>query len=106
MVFLEALRKLQKKFYDRGEEVRQKCPIRTYLLTSRDAGSAGYRALNTLKTWGLATDEAYFLSGPSKGPLIEIISPHIFFDDQEKHLMAATSKGKLAGHVPHCKSIP
>uniref|UniRef100_A0AAQ6IKQ1 5'-nucleotidase, cytosolic IAb n=1 Tax=Anabas testudineus TaxID=64144 RepID=A0AAQ6IKQ1_ANATE len=103
-VFLEALKRLQRKFYDNNK--REHCPILTYLLTSRNAGNAGYRALNTLKTWGLGTDQAYFLNGTSKGPLIKMINPHIFFDDQREHLEAAMEEGKLACLVPRPEKNP
>ncbi|XP_018553399.1 cytosolic 5'-nucleotidase 1A isoform X1 [Lates calcarifer] len=94
--FLQALGKLQKKFFNKGQ---QKCPIRTYLLTSRDAAGAGYRALNTLKTWGLEIDEAYFLGGSPKGPLLKMIRPHIFFDDQMRHVDGSLKEGIVACHV-------
>lgn len=100
--FLEALVKLQKKFYDSNK--RSACPIQTFLLTSRGAGSAGYRALNTLKTWGLQIDQAFFLNGSPKGPLLEVIRPHIFFDDQQRHVNKALDVGTVAGLVPCCKN--
>ncbi|KAK1796269.1 hypothetical protein P4O66_009345 [Electrophorus voltai] len=77
--FLEALGKLQKKFYTQNE--RLNCPIRTYLVTARSAASSGARVLKTLRSWGLEIDEAVFLAGAPKGPLLQKIRPHIFFDD-------------------------
>ncbi|XP_063353747.1 cytosolic 5'-nucleotidase 1A-like [Pelmatolapia mariae] len=74
--FLEVLIKLQPKLHNKGK----KCPIRTYLVTSRGAGCPGYRALNTLRTWGLELDEAVFVGGADKGPTLQRIKPHIFFD--------------------------
>ncbi|KAM9707578.1 cytosolic 5'-nucleotidase 1A-like isoform 1-T1 [Menidia menidia] len=91
--FLEVLQKLQRKLDTKA--------IRTYLVTSRGAGCAGYRALKTLRSWGLETDEAVFLSGTKKGPTLKRIRPHIFFDDQESHIRAAFEAGTLAGHVPY-----
>ncbi|KAL6105813.1 nt5c1a [Pungitius sinensis] len=96
--FLEALGKLQKKFYDKGEP---KCPIRTYLVTSRGAASAGTRALITLRSWDLEMDEAHFMSGAKKGPMLEKIRPHIFFDDQMCHVDGAKDVGTVACHVPY-----
>ncbi|XP_071355264.1 cytosolic 5'-nucleotidase 1A-like [Trachinotus anak] len=93
--FLEALGRLQRKFKEKD------CPIRTYLVTSRDAGNAGYRALNTLKTWGLEIDEAHFLKGSSKGPLLKLIGPHIFFDDQMRHVQTVMNEGVVACHVKY-----
>ncbi|XP_076733682.1 cytosolic 5'-nucleotidase 1A-like isoform X1 [Maylandia zebra] len=92
--FLEVLIKLQKKLHNRG--LYKKCPIRTYLVTSRGAGCDGYRALNTLHTWGLELDEAVFVGGANKGPTLQRIKPHIFFDDQQRHVDAALEVGTVA----------
>ncbi|XP_063311458.1 cytosolic 5'-nucleotidase 1A [Pelobates fuscus] len=97
--FLEALGRLQKKFYLKG--MRMNCPIRTYLVTARSAASSGARALKTLRSWGLETDEALFLAGAPKGPLLEKIRPHIFFDDQMFHVEGAQEMGTIAAHVPY-----
>uniref|UniRef100_A0A8C2FB90 5'-nucleotidase, cytosolic IAb n=1 Tax=Cyprinus carpio TaxID=7962 RepID=A0A8C2FB90_CYPCA len=95
--FLEALGKLQQKFYAKGQ--RLDCPIRTYLVTARSAASSGTRALKTLRSWGLETDEALFLAGAPKGPMLEKIRPHIVFDDQMFHVEGAAELGTVAAHV-------
>uniref|UniRef100_A0A8D3BG23 5'-nucleotidase, cytosolic IAa n=1 Tax=Scophthalmus maximus TaxID=52904 RepID=A0A8D3BG23_SCOMX len=97
--FLEALGKLQKKFYAKGH--RLDCPIRTYLVTARSAASSGIRALKTLRAWGLEIDEALFLAGAPKGPMLEKIRPHIYFDDQMFHVEGAAEVGTIAAHVPY-----
>ncbi|XP_071755326.1 cytosolic 5'-nucleotidase 1A-like [Centroberyx gerrardi] len=97
--FLEALRKLQKKFYSKGR--RMDCPILTYLVTARNAGSSGFRALKTLQSWDLETDKALFLAGAPKGPMLEKIRPHIFFDDNKSHVKQAVELGVVACHVPY-----
>ncbi|XP_035284816.1 cytosolic 5'-nucleotidase 1A-like [Anguilla anguilla] len=97
--FLEALGKLQRKFY--AKNVRIKCPVRTYLVTARSAASSGARVLKTLRSWGLEVDEALFLAGAPKGPLLEKIRPHIFFDDQMFHITGAQEMGTIAAHVPY-----
>ncbi|KAL7888672.1 hypothetical protein AOLI_G00036460 [Acnodon oligacanthus] len=97
--FLEALGKLQKKFYAKNE--RLNCPIRTYLVTARSAASSGARVLKTLRSWGLEIDEALFLAGAPKGPLLQKIRPHIFFDDQMFHIEGAKELGTIAAHVPY-----
>ncbi|XP_076149473.1 cytosolic 5'-nucleotidase 1A [Alosa pseudoharengus] len=97
--FLESLGKLQRKFYAKGQ--RLGCPIRTYLVTARSAASSGTRALKTLRSWGLEIDEALFLAGAPKGPLLEKIRPHIFFDDQMFHVQGASRMGTVAAHVPY-----
>uniref|UniRef100_A0A3Q1EWE6 5'-nucleotidase n=1 Tax=Acanthochromis polyacanthus TaxID=80966 RepID=A0A3Q1EWE6_9TELE len=78
------------------------CPIRTYLVTSRGAGSDGYRALNTLRMWGLELDEAVCVGGTGKGPTLDKIRPHIFFDDQQRHIKAALEVGTVACLLKAC----
>ncbi|TRY86345.1 hypothetical protein DNTS_016142 [Danionella cerebrum] len=97
--FLEALGNLQKKFYAKNE--RLQCPIRTFLVTARSAASSGARVLKTLRSWGLEIDEALFLAGAPKGPLLQKIRPHIFFDDQMFHIEGAKEMGTIAAHVPY-----
>uniref|UniRef100_A0A3Q1AV15 5'-nucleotidase, cytosolic IAb n=1 Tax=Amphiprion ocellaris TaxID=80972 RepID=A0A3Q1AV15_AMPOC len=92
--FLEVLERLKMKLQEKG--LYRNCPIRTYLVTSRGAGSDGYRALNSLRMWGLEVDEAVFLGGTKKGPTLEKIRPHIFFDDQQSHINAALEVGTVA----------
>ncbi|KAA8583060.1 cytosolic 5'-nucleotidase 1A [Etheostoma spectabile] len=97
--FLEALGRLQRKFYAKNE--RMNCPIRTYLVTARSAASSGARVLKTLRSWGLEIDEALFLAGAPKGPLLQKIQPHIFFDDQMFHIQGANDLGTISAHVPY-----
>lgn len=97
--FLEALGKLQRKFYAKNE--RLQCPIRTFLVTARSAASSGARVLKTLRSWGLEIDEALFLAGAPKGPLLQKIKPHIFFDDQMFHIEGAQEMGTISAHVPY-----
>ncbi|XP_061126935.1 cytosolic 5'-nucleotidase 1A-like [Syngnathus typhle] len=97
--FLEALGKLQRKFYAKNE--RLDCPIRTFLVTARSAASSGARVLKTLRSWGLEIDEALFLAGAPKGPLLQKIKPHIYFDDQMFHIEGAKELGTIGAHVPY-----
>ncbi|KAM4521687.1 cytosolic 5'-nucleotidase 1A-like [Odontesthes bonariensis] len=97
--FLEALGKLQRKFYAKNDRIN--CPIRTFLVTARSAASSGARVLKTLRSWGLEIDEALFLAGAPKGPLLQKIKPHIFFDDQMFHIEGAKELGTIAAHVPY-----
>ncbi|KAM8846608.1 cytosolic 5'-nucleotidase 1A-like [Synchiropus picturatus] len=97
--FLEALGKLQRKFYAKNQ--RLDCPIRTFLVTARSAASSGARVLKTLRSWGLEIDEALFLAGAPKGPLLQKIRPHIYFDDQMFHIEGAKELGTISAHVPY-----
>ena len=97
--FLEDLGRLQKKFYAKDERAR--CPIRTYLVTARSAASSGARVLKTLRRWGLEIDEALFLAGAAKGPILVKIRPHIFFDDHMFQIEGAQKAGTITSHVPY-----
>ena len=88
---------MQKKF-PRDVYTKETCPMRTYIVTARDA-SVGERALNTLRHWGLEIDECLFLGGAPKSNFLRVIKPHIFFDDQIKHIVGAHQCGTPAGHV-------
>ncbi|XP_076809802.1 cytosolic 5'-nucleotidase 1A-like isoform X2 [Clavelina lepadiformis] len=97
--FAMVLGKMKKKFHDAG--IVEECPIRTYLVTARSAASSGLRALRTLRSWGLDIDEALFLAGAPKGPILERIRPHLFFDDQEKNVESGLEHGVESAHVPY-----
>merc|ERR1719466_510686 len=94
-----------KKFAMQLGEIRAKfkenCPIRTYLVTARSAASSGLRALRTLRKWGLDIDEALFLAGAPKGPILEKIRPHLFFDDQQRNIDSGLQHGVNAAYVPY-----
>ena len=94
-----ALGKMRKKFACSEEET---CPIRTFLVTSRDA-EVGERALKTLRSWGLQIDESFFMAGAPKDEILKAINPHIFFDDQKSHIDGARRLGTPSGHVPNTR---
>ncbi|XP_057198337.1 cytosolic 5'-nucleotidase 1A-like isoform X1 [Triplophysa rosa] len=91
--FAKALLFIQKRF-------SKNCPVRTYLVTSRNAGSPGIRGFKTLQEHGLGIDEAFFLCGSHKGPILKAIKPHIFFDDQKSHVKGALEHGVVGACVP------
>jgi 5'-nucleotidase len=59
--------------------------LKISIVTARNA-PAHERVVNTLKSWGVEVTEAFFLGGISKDRVLEIMQPHIFFDDQMSHL--------------------
>ncbi len=77
--FLMTLSNIQALFPD-----RDRAPIRTALVTSRNA-RALERPLRTLRDWGVRVDEAFFLGGVSKKEVLASFGAHIFFDDQQVH---------------------
>lgn len=92
--FLMTLSNLQAMFPD-----RDKAPIRTALVTSRNA-PAHERAIKTLRQWKVRVDEAFFLGGVSKKDILDKFGAHIFFDDQHVHTDPA-SEVVAAAVVPY-----
>ena len=82
--FLRTLAHIQSLFADRAES-----PIRTALVTSRNA-PAHERPIRTLRAWGVRVDEAHFLGGAPKAPVLKAFGAHIFFDDQPRHARPAS----------------
>ncbi|XP_010216038.1 PREDICTED: cytosolic 5'-nucleotidase 1A-like [Tinamus guttatus] len=92
--FAMHLGKMRKKFR------QEKSPIRTYLVTARSGRDMGVRAIKTLREWGLAIDEAFFMDGAPKGPILTQIQPHIFFDDGLHNIQGAQEVGVPSAWVP------
>ena len=86
---LEAKRKVQDPNY--------KCILKTSIVTARNAPSHE-RMINTLKAWGVDVNEAFFLGGIEKSRVLEIMHPHLFFDDQLGHL--SNLKNIPSVHIP------
>ncbi len=93
--FAKLLRTLSKQQDDKRFK---KSPVRTALMTARNL-PAHLRVLNTLLTWEVNVDEAFFLGGLPKTDILRAFRPHIFFDDQEVHCIPA-SKVVSTGRVP------
>jgi len=72
--------------------------VRIGIVTARNAPSHE-RVVHTLREWGAPADEAHFVGMNSKAPILQAMAAHIFFDDQEKHILGAASVVP-SGHVP------
>ncbi|TWU17269.1 5'-nucleotidase [Novipirellula galeiformis] len=72
--------------------------LRVSLVTARNAPSHE-RAINTLKKWGVMPNDAFFLGGIEKRRVLEVLKPHIFFDDQSGHLVKAATVAPSV-HIP------
>ncbi|MEV4514127.1 5'-nucleotidase [Dactylosporangium sp. NPDC049525] len=83
-----------KKAADEKYRVR----LHVSIVTARNA-PAHERAVDSLKTWGVTVNDAFFLGGVDKGKVVEILKPHIFFDDQPTHLLS-TSRAAPSVHIP------
>ncbi|MGO2069823.1 5'-nucleotidase [Glutamicibacter arilaitensis] len=71
--------------------------LRTSIVTARNS-PAEMRVLTTLEYWGVDVDDAFFLGGIEKGPVLEVLGPDIFFDDQLTHIESAFEH-TLSAHV-------
>lgn len=73
--------------------------LRISLVTARNA-PAHERAVRSLRSWGVNVNDAFFLGGIEKAKVLEVMRPHIFFDDQTTHLDGAAEH--IAGvHIPY-----
>jgi 5'-nucleotidase len=90
--FLRALHEIQAHFDE------EHSPIRTAIVTAR-AAPAHLRVINTLRAWNVRVDESFFLGGLEKGNVLAALRPHIYFDDQRRHLDKARARTASA-HVP------
>ncbi len=72
--------------------------VRIGIVTARNA-PAHERVIQTLRVWGTPADEAHFVGPNQKSPILEAMGAHIFFDDQEKHVLGASTVVP-SGHVP------
>lgn len=87
---MEAQKKLQDPSYE---------PIlRVSIITARNA-PAHKRVINTMRHWGIDVNEAFFMGGVEKAKVLDIMRPHIFFDDQKLHLEPACARLPSV-HIP------
>ncbi|WGF91529.1 5'-nucleotidase [Aequorivita marisscotiae] len=66
-------------------------PLRIAIVTARNSPSH-MRVIKTFRKWNVYVDEAYFMGGWPKAPVLEAIGTHIFFDDQDSHLCDSMTK--------------
>lgn len=75
------------------EEKGFKRIIRIAIVSARNAPTH-QRVITTLNEWGVSPDETFFLGGIDKHRILEVMKPHIFFDDQMRHITS------VAGNIP------
>lgn len=88
--FAALLRKLS-DIQDQLPVEKELSPLRIAIVTARNSPSH-MRVVKTLRSWNVYVDEAYFLGGWPKAPVLEAIGTHIFFDDQDRHLVDSQTK--------------
>lgn len=62
--------------------------LRVAIVTARNAPS-NERVVTTLNSWGMNAAELFLMGGVEKRRVLEVLKPHIFFDDQLTHLEPA-----------------
>ena len=72
--------------------------LRIAILTARNA-PAHERMINTLASADIDVDELFLLGGIEKKLILDVLKPHIFFDDQIGHLEPASGTTPCV-HVP------
>lgn len=87
---LHQLFKKLARFQELDEKLGQGNPyykpnIRVAIVTARGAPSE-QRLITTLRSFGMRAAELFLLDGMSKAGVLEAFRPHIFFDDQIRHL--------------------
>lgn len=63
-------------------------PIEIALVTARNP-PVEVRLMTTLRSWGIAADQLCLIGPYSKLPALQVIRPHIFFDDHPGHISTA-----------------
>ncbi|WP_111203293.1 5'-nucleotidase [Stenotrophomonas maltophilia] len=97
--FLLKISKIQKVEEERRkEDSAYRNRLRVSIVTARNAPSHE-RAINTLKSWGVMANDAFFLGGVEKKLVLNVLQPHIFFDDQSGHLVTASEVAPSV-HIP------
>ena len=72
--------------------------LRISIVTARSA-PAHERLINTLSSLGLEADEVFLMGGIEKKRVLDILKPHIFFDDQMVHLEPVAASTPSV-HIP------
>lgn len=96
MVRISKIQSVEEKHKKQNPQYENR--IRVSIVTARNAPSHE-RAMNTLKSWGVMANDAFFLGGIDKGTILGVLKPHIFFDDQSGHLKS-TSAVAPSVHIP------
>ncbi len=84
--FLRGLNQIQHvedKFFEQDPEYNRR--LHVAIVTARSA-PAHARAIRTIQSSGLRVNDGFFLGGIEKTDVLEVLRPHIFFDDKLDNL--------------------
>ncbi len=87
-----------KKYTEQKDDSNYISKLKISIVTARGA-PAHRRVINTMRSWNIAVNNAFFLGGLNKTQILSVLKPHIFFDDQRRHLDLAAAVVP-AVHVP------
>ncbi len=93
---ISAFQKLERQKAQNMDEYTQ--ALRIAIITARNA-PAHERMMTTLKEAGIDPDELFLLGGIEKKNVLDVLKPHLFFDDQIGHLEPA-SEDTPSVHIP------
>ncbi|MFF8972033.1 5'-nucleotidase [Streptomyces sp. NPDC014995] len=97
--FLREINTLQRREEERrGADESYAIRVHVSIVTARNA-PAHERAVLSLNNWGVTVNDAFFLGGVDKSSVMDVLRPHIFFDDQESHL-EGTYRRTPSVHIP------
>ncbi|MBL1274114.1 MAG: 5'-nucleotidase [Oceanospirillales bacterium] len=57
------------------------------------------RVITTLEHWGVDANEVFFLGGMKKDRILNVLKPHMFFNDQRSHLESDAGDIPMV-HIP------
>lgn len=80
---ISVFQKLERDKYESDRSYRR--ILKTAIVTARNA-PAHERVVTTLRSLDVEVDEVFFLGGIDKSRILNVLKPHIFFDDQRVHL--------------------
>ncbi|MGW4113985.1 5'-nucleotidase [Actinosynnema sp. NPDC004786] len=88
--FAQAINRIQaREEQEHAANPEYRTRVRVSIVTARNAPSHE-RAIRSVKEWGLRVSDAFFLGGIEKGRVLDVLRPHIFFDDQRHNLESAS----------------
>lgn len=93
---LAYIQKLEQNLVEK--EPTYKTILRTAIITARSA-PAHERVITTLMSWGISPDETFFMGGIKKQYVLKELKPHMFFDDQRRHLEDVVTDVSMV-HIP------
>ena len=93
---INAIQKFEQAYADLHPNYTPK--LNVAIVTARSA-PAHKRVINTMQSWNVHPDQAFFLGGIDKSAVLGQYKPHMFFDDQRSHLDRSASVAP-AVHVP------